>query len=62
MADTSRRIKVDALNFDEIKKYSFSEKDFDKDGLIIFNPELIYSAMVKNGKVVSLMPISRRKK
>lgn len=62
----TRTIKFDPivgnLNFDEIKKYSFSEKDFDKDGLIIFNPELIYSAMVKNGKVVSLMPISRRKK
>ncbi len=49
------------LDYATIKKNSYSEEDFDKDGILILNPEMIYSAMIRGGKIVSLLPIAKRK-
>lgn len=50
------------LDFDTVKKYGFFAADIKEDGITLLNPQFVYSVKVLNGKVDSILPISRKTK
>lgn len=50
------------LDFDTVMKYGFFASDIKEDGITLLNPQFVYSVKVLNGKVDSILPISRKSK